>query len=150
MKNFIRHFFIQFVSILACLAIIAAVLLVVKPRLGKKGGQPAEAAAAKEPLVTLPLEEFTVNLADTDRGHYLKITVVLELPGKDAAKKIQEFKPQVQDAVVATLTRQYYRALQSPGGKDQLKKQLKERINVALRDAGVEVRNVLFIEFVMQ
>jgi flagellar basal body-associated protein FliL len=150
MKNFMKHFFIQFVSILACLAIVGAVLLVVKPRLGR-GTHAAEAApAVKEPPVTVPLEEFTVNLADTNRGHYLKISLALEVPGEEAAKKVAEYKPQINDAVITTLTRQYYDTLQSPEGKTRLKQQLKEQTDAVLRKAGVAVVNVLFTQFVMQ
>jgi len=153
MKNFIKHFFIQFISILACLAIVGAVLLVVKPRLGGGGhsGHAAEAAAtAAETPVTVELDEFTVNLADTDRPRYLKITVVLEVPGEEAAHKMEEFKPQVQDAIISTLTRQYYHALQSPEGKDQLKEQIKDQTDEVLSGAGIAVVQVLFTHFVMQ
>jgi flagellar basal body-associated protein FliL len=150
MKNFMKHFFIQFVSIRASLANVGAVLLVVKPRLGGGHGRAAEAAVVKEVPVTVPLEEFTVNLADANGEHYLKITVVLQVPGKEAAKKVEEFKPAIRDAIISTLTRQYYPALQSSRGKVQLKQQLKEETDAVLHDAGITVVGVLFTQFVMQ
>jgi flagellar FliL protein len=153
MKNFIKHFFIQFISILACLAIVGTVLLVVKPRLGGggHGGHEAKAASeVKETPVTVELDEFTVNLADTERARYLKITVVLEVPGEEAAHRIEHFKPQIQDAIISTLTRQYYHALQSPEGKAQLKEQLKDQTDDVLSGAGIAIVQVLFTHFVMQ
>ena len=150
MRNFIRHFFIQFVSILVCLAIVGVALLVVRPRLGGHGREAEAAPVVKETPVTVELDEFTVNLADSDRGRYLKITLVLEVPDAGAGRKVEEFKPQIQDAIISTLTGQYYHALQSPQGKAQLKAQLKEQTEKVLQGAGVSVRDVLFVQFVMQ
>ena len=155
MKNFIKHFFVQFVAILACLAVVGGVMLFVRPRLGK-GAKHAEAASVvKEAPVAVELEEFTVNLADTDQARFLKVTVVLEIPGeggghKAAGPKVEEFKPQIRHAIIMTLTRQYFHALQSPEGKEQLREQIKEQADEALNDAGITVEGVLFTEFVMQ
>jgi flagellar FliL protein len=154
MKNFIRHFLVQFVSILACLAIVGAVMIFVRPRLGKHGGargRAAEAApAAREAGVNVELEEFTVNLADTDQARFLKIKIVVVVPGQEAARKIEEFKPQIRHAIIMTLTRQYFHALQSPEGKEQLKDQIKKHANETLEPSGIALGDVLFTDFVMQ
>lgn len=99
----------------------------------------------------LPLDSFTVNLADTDGVRYLRTNVQLVIAGDEAVVKELEHEKlpimRTRSAVLEILSEQKAAALATPEGKDALKKLIAERAGKALHH---EVVDVLFSDFVIQ
>jgi flagellar FliL protein len=116
---------------------------------GHAAGTEGEAAADGGAL--LPLDVFTVNLADTEAQRFLRTNVQLVIDGsEEVAKEITEAKLpviRVRSAVIELLSSQTSAALATPEGKDALKKAIAEKAAKALHH---EVLDVLFSDFVIQ
>ena len=121
-------------------------------------GHGAAAAAAHdapgergaEPASLLPLETFTVNLADQGGTHFLRVNVQLVLKGEESAKEIEEDRLVVARArasVLDLLATQNAATLVTTEGKDALKKSIGITAAKALHH---EVVDVLFSDFVVQ
>lgn len=121
---------------------------------GKKDGHGAEGKegeAAAEGGALLPLDVFTVNLADTEAQRFLRTNVQLVIDGdEEAAKEIAEAKLpviRVRSAVLELLSSQKSADIATPEGKEALKKAIAEKAAKALHH---EVLDVLFSDFVIQ
>jgi flagellar basal body-associated protein FliL len=133
-------------------------------------GPAAEARAAMEkakPPVTVmyTTKERVVNLTDKAATKYLKVALTLEFidtklkdPPKGAAVTTQqtefaaEMSPYgaiIDDALVTTLSSKSSTDLLKPDGKDQLKNDLINNVNHALRNEE-QVVNVYFTSFIIQ
>ena len=133
-------------------------------------GPAAEARAAAEkakPPVTVmyPTKERVVNLSDKAASKYLKVALTLEFidsrlkdPPKGAAVTQQQtefaaemspYSAIIDDALVTTLSSKSSSDLLKPDGKEQLKSDLINNINHALRDEE-KVVNVYFTSFIIQ
>src|SRR5438128_3389631 len=118
-------------------------------------GPLAEARALAEkanPPVTVmyPTKERIVNLTDKSAAKYLKVTLTLEFidsklkdPPKgpavtaqqtDFAAEMSPYSAIIDDALVTTLSSKASADLLKPDGKDQLKNDLTNNVNHALRD----------------
>jgi flagellar FliL protein len=115
-------------------------------------GKTTQAAAPESTqLHTVHLEGFTVNLADVEENHFLRITIDLGLghapkPAKEGESEIPTAR--VRDAILTVLTAGKADTLITQDGKAQLKK----NVLVALQQAAPEldVREVYFTEFLVQ
>jgi flagellar FliL protein len=108
------------------------------------------AAHAAAPGSLLPLNTFTVNLADPGASRFLRVTVQLVLSGKDTAADVQHdtlAMTRIQSAVLELLTTQRSDTLITPEGKSALKKDIATRVSGTV---GHEVSDVLFSDFVVQ
>src|SRR4051794_40530286 len=82
-------------------------------------GRPASAKAAHkaepEPTTSLALEEFIVNLADTDISHYLKTGIVLEVKGghKDV-DEVGSKMAKIRDSIITSISRKRFDELLTP------------------------------------
>jgi flagellar basal body-associated protein FliL len=110
-------------------------------------GEPGAEAAA-ERTRRFQLEERTLNLADEDESHYLKIALVLQLAGPEPRKDAPDPMPLLMDALIDQAGRSTYVQLLTPEGKQDLKKRLAEAFGERL--APAQVRDVLFLDFVME
>ncbi len=113
----------------------------------------AEAAPeATTPEFVVHLETFTVNLADPEEGHFLRVTIDLGLahPPKGAADRGYGDFPvaRARDAILSVLTVGKADVLLTPEGKTQLKHDLIRTLEDKVPEA--EVRNVYFTEFIVQ
>lgn len=98
----------------------------------------------------LPLDEFLVNLADPSGDHFLKVTINLELD-KDKGKTPDTLKDQVpiiRDAILMSLSSKMRDDISPPAGREQLKDEIKKKVNAALGEA--DVHDVYFTNFVTQ
>ncbi len=106
-------------------------------------------AEASAPKAHVELDEFLVNLADPQDQHFLKCTVVLEVKGgEEAAKKMEEQKPVIKDAIITAMSRKTFAELLTPNGKRMLKNTIRSEVNLALKTK--DVTEVLFTAFAMQ
>lgn len=120
--------------------------------------QPVAAASAEaappvhEPEAgsLLPLDTFTVNLADPGVSRFLRVTVQLVVAGEDAAAEAEHnplLKTRIRSTVLELLTTQQSQVLITPEGKDALKKDIAARVSEA---TPLEISDVLFSDFVVQ
>ncbi|TAK25344.1 MAG: flagellar basal body-associated FliL family protein [Chloroflexota bacterium] len=70
-------------------------------------------------------------------------------PDKDFLAAIKKYIPAIEDAVTTVLSSKTYADLASAEGKDQAKKEIKDRVQRLLGDSE-HVTNVYFTEFVVQ
>lgn len=113
-------------------------------------GGPAIEVATLEPGSLLPLQTFTVNLADQGTARYLRTTVQLVLAGKSTAGQV-EHDPlalvRARSAALELLTTRTSVELATTDGKTALKADLAREVSQAI---GHEVTDVLFTDFVVQ
>jgi flagellar protein FliL len=123
---------------------------------GKKTNSPAETAEkSKELEYTLHMDSFTMNLADTEESHFLRVTMELGLdqapkgePGKEGAPSSEFPAAQTRDAILTVLTACKADQLLTPEGKDELKQRLIAALQQKVPEIGT--RNVYFTEFLVQ
>jgi flagellar basal body-associated protein FliL len=141
------------IIIIVVVAVVAGIgsSFVFSRSLGKGGGGKPAQAAEKLPVQVLSLDERTVNLADTQDPHFLRITIALELEGKgELEKAAEEFKPKLLDCLISIASKHTFNSLISTEGKEKLKKELHEGYTEKMKDTGWNVREVLFTDFVME
>lgn len=110
----------------------------------------ADTTPAATPGSLLPLDTFTVNLADPGTARFLRVTVQLVLSGKDTAAEVQHdtlATTRIRSAVLELLTTQQSTRLVTPEGKTALKQDIAARVS---RTVNHEVSDVLFSDFVVQ
>ena len=105
----------------------------------------------------LPMESFTVNLADQEEGRFLRTTLSLGVDGQvpvltRGENKAVETGPIsmaiIRDSILAVLTQRKSGDLLTPDGKAKLKTDL---INALNRDVpALQAREVYFTEFLVQ
>lgn len=124
------------VMIIGATALIAFALgFVVMKQLFAKPIKPASTAVVIGE--TVPLDEFLINLADTDSSHYLKITIGLGLVQGKTAELFKDKVPQARDAVVMVLSAKTLSQVSTVSGKEELKKELLTAINKEVGDNSV-------------
>jgi flagellar protein FliL len=128
-----------------------------------------EKAAKPVPPLFYPPLEFLVNLADTGETHYLRATVSLAVPptaeGEEAkpagghgeghgakadppaiaALKSQE--PVIRDLIIGVISSRTLKDLSTPTGKEELKENLRQRLQQAL---ALENVAIYFTAFTLQ
>lgn len=110
--------------------------------------RPAKAAPVEE-TCELTLADLTVNLADTERPHYLSASVSLVLKGVSPEEVVAENESGVRDAVIMVMTQHAYADLLSAEGKDALKNDIAMAVEEALSEGRLAVEEVLFTSFLM-
>jgi flagellar FliL protein len=109
--------------------------------------------SAAAPKYVVRMEGFTVNLADPEETHFLRVTIELgidSLPeGADPAKPAQSLPvPRIRDAILSVLTICRADELLTPEGKTRLKQNLLAALNRSVPEMGV--REIYFTEFLVQ
>ncbi len=149
-------------SAIISLIVLGAGFFFLRPHLGARSHatRAAQPAPAETERATVELDEFTVNLADSDRARYIKTSIALEVMDDKVAEQIEKGKnlPRVRDAVIMTLSRQYFRTLSTNDGKLALKRQLVKAVNAAIPQGEAppdpaergKVTDILFTSLVMQ
>jgi flagellar FliL protein len=104
-----------------------------------------------EDLGVMPLDPFTVNLADKETPRFLRVTVQLVLTEKTAIEELRKDalkQAQLRSNLLELLTQQMADHLNTPEGKAELKKAIAARATDALKP--LKVTDVLFSDFVVQ
>lgn len=105
---------------------------------GDKAGDKAGKAVAKDGKnlpAFLPLEPFTVNLADRDGARYAQVSVTLELDDPKTADLIKGYLPVVRSNVLLLLSAKTSQQLLEPQGKVMLAREIHREV---LRPLGIE------------
>jgi flagellar FliL protein len=104
-----------------------------------------------EPPGIVAMEPFVVNLADAGVSRFLRVNLSIVVSGEEHAKELEEdavAKARVRSTILELLAQQHAEQLVTPEGKEELKKQIAERVAHAAHD--LKVVDVLFSEFVIQ
>jgi flagellar FliL protein len=139
------------IVLLVVLAGGGAMVMVLKKRAaaaedGADGGDSASATAQadnglpkrdlKKPPAFVPLDMFTVNLADAEAERYAQIGVTLEVSDDHAVDEIKAFMPAIRSNVLMVLARKTSKDLLAPEGKDKLAGEIRRE---ALRALGIDM-----------
>lgn len=123
----------------------AALLLLKKkaPAEGEEGEEPAAAThapAAKPgtPPVFVPLEPFTVNLADKDVDRFAQIGVTLEVADAKFGEQIKAYMPAIRSNILMVLSHKTSAELLSLEGKQKLAKEINRE---SVRPMGIELED---------
>jgi flagellar protein FliL len=109
-------------------------------------------AEAKEDPNTLPehvlkIGTLVVNIAGTEGRRYLRTTVELGTRPKDA-KHLEEMRAPLLDGAIGVLGSKEMAELLDPGKREELRNELRERLNKVTGGHGVS--HVFLTEFVIQ
>lgn len=117
---------------------------------GAEGEEAGEEAgpAGKGPGPLFTLSGFIVNLADRDSGHYLKLSLSIELPGEKALERLRAREAVLRDGVLTLLSGKTMEQVQSAEGKQALRSGISGQVEEIL--GGQKPRGVFFTEFVVQ
>lgn len=118
---------------------------------GEKATTDAEAAQPRSFVgKVVPMETFIVNLAGTKGRKVAKVNMEFEL--KDAgddlkvSAEIEQRKAQIRDVIIIILSSKTFEEVSTPDGKDNLRGEIKDRINSFLTTG--KISNVFFTEFI--
>lgn len=126
------------------------------------GGDAHAATPQRDPSavpVFVPLDSFTINLADRDTDRYAQISITLELDDPKAEARIKAFMPVVRNNILLVLSQKRAADLMDRAGKEALALAVQRETERALgwepgakpsADALRPVRAVHFSNFIIQ
>lgn len=114
--------------------------------------KPTEAAPEETaPKYTVHLESFTVNLADPQESHFLRISIDVGMgkPLKAGKEGESDFPTaRVRDAILPVLASGKGDVLVTPQGKEELKKGILAALQQKVPE--IDARDIYFTEFLVQ
>ena len=132
--------------------------LVYKPKqeeLKRKQEEESKAASLIKPIPEeakigpmVEIKEFIVNIISTDTAHYVKASLSLELDKDSTVEEVNKRMPQIRDAILLLIGNKTFEELQDIQGKNQVKAELKSKINSFLKTG--KVNNIYLTDFVVQ
>lgn len=131
--------------------------LVFKPKQeeAKRKEEESKAAALIKPVPEdakigpmVEIKEFVVNIIGADTPHYVKASLSLELDRDATMDEVNKRMPQIRDAILLLIGNKTFEELQDIQGKNQVKAELKSKINSFLKTG--KVNNVYLTDFVVQ
>ena len=108
-----------------------------------EGADHAEAAAhpkvdLNHPPVFVPLDPFTVNLADKDSDRYAQIAVTLQVEDAKFAEKMKAFMPAIRNSILMVLAHKTSHELLERTGKEALAEEI---MREAARPMGIYIED---------
>jgi flagellar FliL protein len=95
------------------------------------------------------LDEIIVTLqSDARLPRYLRIEVNLEVADEQTAKLVAERRPQLRDSVIIAASARTVAEIQSPQGKQELRRELREQLAAMLPPD--RLRHIYFSDLVVQ
>ncbi len=114
----------------------------------RSSGNPNSVRPFTEIGLMFPMDTFTVNLLSESGRRYLKVEMNLEIDGEELAAELDNKKAVIRDIIIRLLSSKSLDEISTAKGKDKLKEQITEQLNMRLRDG--HINNVYFTEFVIQ
>ncbi|UCF66059.1 MAG: flagellar basal body-associated FliL family protein [Acidobacteriota bacterium] len=111
----------------------------------------ADQAPEPETSIMVPLDTFVVNLADPKGDRFLKATLRAVVTREDVARAMKQeglLKARMRDRVISVLSSKLFQELNTPIGKEGLRRELTRELNQVL--PGQSVREILLVEFIVQ
>lgn len=132
--------------------------LILKPKqeeMQRKQEEESKAAALIKPVPEeakigpmVEIKEFVVNIIGTDAAHYVKASLSLELDKDGTVDEVNRRMPQIRDAILLLIGNKTFEELQDIQGKNQVKAELKSKINSFLKTG--KINNIYLTDFVVQ
>lgn len=133
----------------ALLAVGASIAYLTGALDGVGGEPPPEAAAQSAPIVFYELPDLVVSLNTNERqSTFLKVKISLELPDQAAVAAVERVMPRIIDHCQIYLRELRPDDLRGSAGTLRLRQELRRRIAIAI--APAEIRDVLFVELLVQ
>lgn len=130
------------IVLVVVLAGVAALLLMKKKSHAddEEGGEapPAAVSHAKPgtPPTFVPLDPFTVNLADKEVDRFAQIGITLEVNDPKFADQLKAYMPSIRNNVLLVLSRKTSTELLTVEGKEKLAREIRRE---SVRPMGIEV-----------
>lgn len=136
------------VGVLVLVLVAAGAFLVLKKKPPAEGEDGEEAAAESHapaaahkvdpshPPVFVPLDPFTVNLADKDVDRFAQVGVTLEVADAKIADQVKAYMPAIRSNILMVLSHKTSADLLSREGKEKLAKEI---MRESVRPMGVEL-----------
>ena len=124
-----------------------------EPAPTEEGAAPVQETAVEQVsrVFFYEVPDLIVNLnTDGRKSTFLKIKVQLELNSADDVDTIEELLPRIVDNFQIYLRELRTADLNGSAGIYRLKEELLRRVNLSVRQSGVQVRDVLFKEMLVQ
>jgi len=126
---------------------MASMMAKINPHKKKPGEVPL-------PGPTCIISDQVYNLGEP--GRYLKATILLELNADNRTEKqnqalieeVRKKEPQLRDLIIREVSGKTFREVNSPQGKEQIKEELRLKINGLL--ARGELKRIMFTSFAVQ
>jgi flagellar protein FliL len=102
---------------------------------GGGGAAPAKAAAKHDPKaapVFVPLDPFTVNLADRDAERYAQVGITLEIDDAKLGEQIKVYMPAIRNNILLALADRTAAELMGRDGKAKLAEKVRQETSRAL------------------
>ncbi|HEX7384658.1 MAG TPA: flagellar basal body-associated FliL family protein [Burkholderiaceae bacterium] len=100
-----------------------------------EGVEPAAAHEDRDharPPTYVPLDAFTVNLADTEAERFAQVGVTFEVDDEKAAERVKAFMPSIRNAILLLLTHKTSADLAGRPGKEQLAREIRRESTRAM------------------
>ncbi len=98
--------------------------------------------------ILYPLDTFTVNLKSDAGKRYLKVSMSLELEGKELSIELDSKAPVLRDRIIRILTSKTLEEISSKKGKQKVSEQIMDTLNAMISDGTI--KGIYFTEFVIQ
>ena len=112
------------VVLVLVLAVVAVMMLTKKPAQDEEADSPAKTAAVKRDLklvpVFVPLDPFTVNLADREAERYAQVGITLEVLNAQVGEQMKLYMPAIRNHILMAIADRTAADLQTREGKAQL------------------------------
>lgn len=110
-------------------------------------------AEAQEPEVQEPeheyrLDNYIVNLADSDQRRYLKVSMVLAYQEEELEEELESRKAQMSDRIIDILRGKKVEDIQNDDATNRIREEVTREINSILKEGSIE--EVYFTEFIIQ
>lgn len=134
-------------------AAVALYMVLSQPDGDARSALNVQATPEPQAPIFLPIEPFTVNLADDEYGPRLLYTgLSLKLGDERSQAVLEQHMPQVRSRLLMLFSGKQAEELTSPGGKQRLAVQVVAALEAPMSDDQPElaIDDVLFTEFIVQ
>ncbi len=136
------------IFVVQLIAVIGLGQVLIKPKLVPPDTSAVVEDETPDRGTIVMLEDITVNLLAEKRTHYLRLKIGLEVADPLVEAEIAERSAEIRDIVITSASERRVDELITVRGKEQLKEELRNRINARLQQG--ELLNVYFSDFVVQ
>ncbi|MEJ2059518.1 MAG: flagellar basal body-associated FliL family protein [Gammaproteobacteria bacterium] len=121
----------------------------------KAAGKPAGEKTVepqKPPLYLSITPALVVNFQNPQQARFLQVGIDVMARDQKILDAVKQNMPAIRNRLIILLSAQKYADINSPAGKEHLRKQTLQSINDALKESGAkeQVEQVYFTSFVMQ
>jgi flagellar FliL protein len=115
---------------------------------GKKGEKGKEKEKKPEKTFFVTLDPIVINLMDPTGKRYLQIQISLEVGDKKMEDEIKEKEPIIKDIIISVIGEKTVDDVLAPNAKEEIKKELKEKINQALGEDVI--LNIYILQYIVE